>query len=242
MANWADVYDCHFDTDRVPVLLERVEGGEDDADAWEELGYRLILEHDLVSAASFVALPRLVRLASGNASARRLAGEILERAAGQHGYDDLFVDCADAASEFRELLDRHLRSRPADYLATFRALLATEEQFHWAAVLGDFTDDFYLVDCPHCAVEVTIAIGGYGRYSAVRDWNLGDVNRRDLRPGSPDDLSGIGRWMHGIAVRDGKDLLSDGIAHLFGDAECPTCACVFNVANEYTFANRPVLR
>ncbi|MBP0452100.1 hypothetical protein J5Y04_21530 [Kitasatospora sp. RG8] len=241
MVNWAEVYDCRFDTDRVPELLERVES-EDDADTWKELGYRLVLEHDLVSAASFVALPRLVRLASGSASARRLAGEILERAAGHHGCDDLLVDCADAVSEFRELLDRYLQSRPADYLAAFRALLAAEEQFHWAAVLGDFTDDFYRVDCPHCAVEVTIAIGDYGRYSTVRDWHLGDVSRRDLRPVSPEALSGVGRWMYRTAARDGEDMLSEGIAHLFGDAECPSCACVFNVADEYTSANRPVLR
>ncbi|MFJ8040610.1 hypothetical protein ACIRBX_08920 [Kitasatospora sp. NPDC096147] len=238
MVNWAGAYDWWSDTDRVPELLARVESG-DDAEAWRELGYRLVLEHDMVSAAGFVALPRLVRLASDSASARRLAGEILERAAAHHGCDDLFADCAGAVAEFRELLDGYLRSRPADYLASFRALLAAEEQYHWAAVLGDFTDDFHRVDCPHCAVEVTIAIGGHGRYSAVRDWDLGDVDRRHLRPVPPAALAGVGRWMHGTAARDGEDVLAEGITHLFGDAECPSCACVFNVAEEYASANRP---
>ncbi|MEU9048022.1 MULTISPECIES: hypothetical protein [unclassified Kitasatospora] len=42
-----------------------------------------------------------------------------------------------------------------------------------------------------------------------------------------------------MAVRDGQAVLADGIAHLFGEAECPVCASVFNIADEYTHANRP---
>jgi len=135
VVNWAQMRDCWFDVDRVPELLEWVER-QDDAEAWEELGHRLVLEGDLVSPASFAALPRLVRLAPDRAEARGLAGKIMERAAGHHGCDDLLADCVDAIKEFREVLDRHLRSRPADYLVAFRALLAVEEQYHWAAVLG----------------------------------------------------------------------------------------------------------
>ncbi|AQU70097.1 hypothetical protein BBN63_31890 [Streptomyces niveus] len=56
-----------------------------------------------MAPASLAALPRLVRLASGSERARRLAGEILERAAGHHGCDDLLADCAGAVEEFREL-------------------------------------------------------------------------------------------------------------------------------------------
>ncbi|MGW5231011.1 hypothetical protein ACWEQU_01605 [Streptomyces nodosus] len=241
MVNWTQMHDCYMDVDRVPALLERVEL-EDNAEAWEELRYRLVLEHDLVFPAGFAALPRLVRLASRSGRARGLAGTILRRSAGHHGCDDLLADCAGAIAEFRKLLDRHLQSRPVDYLATFLDLLAAEEQYHWSAVLGDFTDDFYHLTCPHCAVEVTIAIGDHGRYSAIRDWHQGDVDRRVLRQASPEGLSGIGRWMHETAVRDGREALADGIAHLFGKGECPRCASVFNIAEEYTSANRPVLR
>ncbi|MGW7712400.1 hypothetical protein [Streptomyces sp. NPDC054771] len=60
--NWAQMYDCYGDVDRVPELLARVEREDDDAEAWDELGYRLILECDLVFPASFTALPRLVHL------------------------------------------------------------------------------------------------------------------------------------------------------------------------------------
>ncbi|MFD8978928.1 hypothetical protein [Streptomyces sp. NPDC059564] len=239
--NWAQTYDCRFGADRVPKLLEQLER-ESDAEAWKELGYRLVLEHDLVCPAGFAALPRLVRLASGNADARRLAGEIMERAAGQHGCDELLEGCADSIVEFRGLLDRHLRSRPADYLVAFRALLAVQEEYHWAAVLGDFTDDFYGLDCPHCAAEVTIAIGCYGRNSAIRDWDLGDVDRRDLRPTPAEQLSGVGQWMHEITARDEESVLANGILNLFGKAECPNCESVFNIADEYAAANRPILR
>ncbi|MGW0773599.1 hypothetical protein ACWD01_08050 [Streptomyces sp. NPDC002835] len=240
MVNWAQMYDCRGDVDRVPELLEHVER-EDAAEAWVELGHRLVLECDLVFPAGFAALPSLVRLASRSAQARGLAGTIVRCAAGGHGCDDLLAGCADAIAEFGQLLDRHLRTRPADYLATFLDLLAVEEQYHWSAAMGDFSDDFYQVTCPHCAADVTIAIGAYGRYSAIRDWHRGDVDRCNLRPASPDGLSGVGRWMHETAVRDGEAVLAHGVAHLFGRAECPRCASVFNIADEYTSANRPVM-
>ncbi|AWZ06094.1 MULTISPECIES: hypothetical protein [unclassified Streptomyces] len=241
MVNWAQMYDWHSDVDRVPELLDRVERG-DGGEAWTELGHRLILERDLVSLAGIAALPRLVRLAARSTEARHLAGEIMERAAGRHGGDDLLVGSVDSIAEFGILLDRHLQSRPADYLVTFRALLAVREQYHWANVLGDFADDFYDLPCPHCATQVTVAIGDYGRYSAIRDWNRGDVDLRDLRPASIEKLSGVGRWMHEMAVRDGEAVLAEGISHLFGRAECPRCASVFTIADEYEAANCPVLR
>ncbi|MCX4781507.1 hypothetical protein [Streptomyces sp. NBC_01264] len=166
----------------------------------------------------------------------------MERAAGHHGCDELLADSADAIAEFGILLDQHLQSRPADCLVTFRALLAVEKQYHWANVLEDFTDDFYDLSCPHCATQVTIAIGDYGRYSAIRDWNLGDVDRRDLRPAPDEELSGVGQWMREVAFRDGEFGLAEGIAHLFGKAECPRCASVFTVSDEYEAANCPALR
>ena len=239
MVDWLWTCDAYGDVGRVPELLERVER-EDDAEAWRDLGLRLCLEGDLLFPVSFAAFPRLVRLASRNARARALAGTILGRAAGEHGCDDLLADCADAIAEFGGVLVRHLESRPVDYLVSFLALLAAEGEYHWAAVLGDFADDFYGVHCPHCSVEVTIAIGDHGRYSAIRDWNLGDVDRRDLRPASREALSGTGRWMYETAARDGEEKLADGIAHLFGKAECPCCGAVFGVADEYARANRPV--
>ncbi|WP_329117399.1 hypothetical protein [Streptomyces sp. NBC_01465] len=240
MSDWVGMYDCFGDVDRVPELLRRAER-EDDALVWDELGHRLCLEDDLVFPAGFAALPHLVSLAAGNQRARELAGTVVRNAAGHHGCDDLLAGCADAIAELRGLVDRHLRSRPVDYLPAFMDLLATGGQYHLSAQLGDFTDDFYHLTCPHCVTEVSIAIGDHGRYSAVRDWNLGDIDRRHLLPASPSELHGTGRWMHETAVRDGQSALATGILHLFGGAECPRCASVFRIAEEYAAANLPVL-
>ncbi|QFQ95660.1 hypothetical protein F9278_05085 [Streptomyces phaeolivaceus] len=193
-----------------------------------------------MSPASFAALPRLVSLAPRSAQARGLAGRILERAAGLHGCDDLLAGCAGAIKELRGVLDRYLRTRPVDYLVSFRALLAVDEEYHWANTLEGFTDDINHVDCPHCGVGVTTAIGDFGHYSQV--WDGDEEIRRDLRPVAAEQLTGTGRWMHRIAVRDGQDVLADGITYLFGKAECPCCASVFTLADEYTSANRPVMR
>ncbi|MGW5479591.1 class I SAM-dependent methyltransferase [Streptomyces sp. NPDC004008] len=39
-------------------------------------------------------------------------------------------------------------------LNSIRALPAAQEEHHWAAVLGDFKDDFHPLACPHCAAKV----------------------------------------------------------------------------------------
>lgn len=240
VVNWSQAYDCYGETRRVPELLERVARGED-ADAWDELGRRLVLEGSMVFPASFAALPRLVALAPRGARARGLAGAVVRCAAGPHGCDDLFARCSGAVAELGDVLDRHLAARPSAYLPAFLDLLAVRGAYHWSAVLGDFSDDFDEVACPHCATDVTIAIGVHGRYSAIRDWHQGDVDLRPLRPATHGTLYGIGRWMHATAVRDGQGALADGIAHLFGRAECPRCASVLGVADEYAAAHRPVM-
>ncbi|GAA2462754.1 hypothetical protein GCM10010405_53850 [Streptomyces macrosporus] len=184
---------------------------QDDTEAWEELGYRLVLEGDLVSPAGFAALPRLT---PRSAAARDLAGRILERAAGHHDCDDLPADCTGAIAEYGAVLDRHLRSRPADYPVSFPALLAVEEEYHWANAMEGFTDDINHVECPHCGVGVTIVIGDFECYSQA--WDGVEEIRRDLRPAAATELTGTGRWMHQITVCDGQEVLANGIADLFG--------------------------
>ncbi|MEV5596488.1 hypothetical protein [Streptomyces sp. NPDC052496] len=86
---------------------------------------------------------------------------------------------------------------------------------------------------------MTIAVGDHGRYSAVRDWERGDIERRELRPVPAGELRDPGRWMHATAVRDGQRRLAEGIRHVFGRAECPACGSVFSIAEAYTDANLP---
>ncbi|WP_224280050.1 hypothetical protein [Streptomyces sp. LS1784] len=111
--DWARIRDSRFGVDRVPALLAQLER-RDDADAWQELGLRLVLEDGLVFPAGLAALPQLVSLAPRSAQARGLAGRILERAAGHHACDAQLADCAVTIADFGEVLDRHVRSRPAD--------------------------------------------------------------------------------------------------------------------------------
>ncbi|MHC3475589.1 hypothetical protein ACYF6T_43985 [Streptomyces sp. 7R007] len=70
VVNWTRMRDCYGVVDRVPVLLEQVEF-EGNAEAWEERGFRLVLEHDLVFPASFAALRRLVQCRIGLAGVMR---------------------------------------------------------------------------------------------------------------------------------------------------------------------------
>lgn len=197
---------------------------------------------ETVSPASFAALPRLTMMAARSTQALELAGEIIRNALRHPDGEAWIADCADTLARLRDLVDEQLQARPADYHRMFRALLAIEGQYHWGAALEDFTDDFYTVSCPHCGVEVTVAIGDYGRYSAIRDWFEGDIDRRALRPATAEGLANPGRWMHATAVRDGQLQLAEGIRHLFGCAECPRCASVFNIAEAYTIANLPLTR
>lgn len=149
VVDWTRVCDSHGTAERVPGLLDRAErgGGEE---VWAELWDRLCLHGETVSPASFAALPRLVKLARTSPQALELAGAIVRGAAHDHEGGALFADCA-AVTELRKLVDRHLRTRPGDWLRGFRDLLATAGQYHWSAVLEDFTDDFYHLPCPSCA-------------------------------------------------------------------------------------------
>lgn len=236
--DWKQVADAHGAVGRVPLLLDQAER-EEAPEAWEELWDRLCLHGETVSAASFAALPRLAALAPMCAQALELASAIVRGTLRQPDGEVLLAGCSNEVARLRELVDQKLRTRPADYIRHFGDLLALAGQYHWSAYLGDFADDFYAVSCPHCEVEVTIAVGDYGCYSAVRDWDRGDVKRRMLRPAPAEELCDPGRWMHATADRDGQLRLADGVRHVFGCAECPACASVFNIAEAHTAANLP---
>ncbi|MGV9887233.1 hypothetical protein [Streptomyces sp. NPDC003395] len=238
MTDWTQVVDAHGATGRVTVLLDQVER-EEAPEAWEELWDRLCLHSETVSPASFTALPRLAILAPTSAQALELAGTIVRGTLQHPDGEVLLSGCADAIAQLRELVDQQLRTRPANYNRIFGDLLALEGQYHWSTALEDFTDDFYNVSCPHCGAELTIAIGDYGCYSAIRDWDLGDIERRALRPAPAEELRDPGGWMHATAVRDEQQGLAEGIRHVFGHAECPACASVFSIADAYTSANLP---
>ncbi|GIG93369.1 hypothetical protein Pen02_83050 [Plantactinospora endophytica] len=109
----------------------------------------------------------------------------------------------------------------------------------WASVSLDFTDEHYHLHCPHCAARLVIVIGGYGHYSAVRDHDDGDIHRVPLAPAIPEDLTGIGRWVHGVATAAGDATLAGGITYLFGRATCGMCGSRFDLADWFEAENTP---
>ncbi|MBM9624524.1 hypothetical protein [Streptomyces zhihengii] len=192
--------------------------------------------------ASIVALPHLAGIAKtedAGDSALDLAGAIAGGLLQSHGADEEVARCATALAELSATAAARLRTGldGKTYLSRLRTILAFDGQPLWFEGLDDFTDSFVCVACPHCDALVTIAVGDYGCYSSIRDWNLGDVHQDPLRPAVPRELTGTGRMLHESAVRDGQQRLAWGLTHLFGRAECPGCGSAFGIADEYAAAN-----
>ena len=234
--DWSEVTDSRGTAERVPILLALAEHEQAPA-VWDELWDRLCLLGETVFPASLAALPYLVDLAASSTRALELAGAIVRAAQQSYATDALLGDCTDSVVQLQILVDAYLRSRPDDYYRAFRDLLAAQGQQLWSVAIGDFEDDFYHVPCPRCGVEVTVVIGEYGRYSAIRGWLAGDTDRRDLMPAQADSLVGVARQMYDLANRDEQQRLAEGLTYLFGQAECPRCADVFAIAESYAAAN-----
>ncbi|MGA5216419.1 hypothetical protein ACPCAE_10125 [Streptomyces cinereoruber] len=234
--------------DEVPPVLERVlRSPSHDEEAWRELRHLLATEGLTVSAASFAALPYLRDIARSGETvavdrALDLAGAIVAGVHQDHGADELVRAVAPVIAELKRMITRRLGDgdlAPATAMALFRARLACAGSSLWSLAEFDFEDGFYTVDCPHCRLRVTIAIGDYGRYSAYRDWDHGDVRRRPLHRADPGDLDGLAAWMHETARALGFAELAEGLTWLFGRAECPDCAGTFVVGDRYAAENEP---
>lgn len=234
--------------DEVPPVLERVlRSPSRDEEAWRELWHLLATEGLTVSAASFAALPHLRDIARAGETtamdrALKLAGAIMAGVHQDHGADDLIRALAPVIVELKQMVARRLADSDlsaATAMALFRAHLAFAGASVWSLAEYDFEDGFYEVGCPHCEVRVTVAIGNHGRYSAYRDWDLGDIRRRPLRPVVAGELSSTARWMHETALGNGWEWMAEGLTYLFGHAECPDCSSTFTIADQYTAENDP---
>ncbi|MGW4723751.1 hypothetical protein [Streptomyces sp. NPDC004291] len=234
--------------DEVPPVLERVvRAPSHDEEAWRELWHLLVTEGLTVSAASFAALPYLRDIARSGETvavdrALELAGVIVAGVHQDHEADELVRAVAPVIAELKRMISRRLGDdglSPATAMSLFRAHLACAGSSLWSLAEFDFEDGFHRVDCPHCGLDVTIAIGDHGRYSAHRDWNHGDVRRRPLVRADPGDLDGVAAWMHETARALGLTDLAEGITWLFGRAECPDCASTFVIGDRYAAENDP---
>ncbi|MEV7777146.1 hypothetical protein [Kitasatospora sp. NPDC088351] len=242
MIDWSTFHDAYGPADAIPVLLERA--ADRDQEAIDGLWGRLC-HQGTVSAASIAALPRLADIAKTAVFgdwALDLAGAIAGGLLQSHVADEEVARYAPALAQLRDTAAARLGPGRdgRTYLGLLKAMLAFDGQPLWFETLDDFTDSFFTITCPHCGASVTIAVGDYGCYSSIRDWDLGDVHQVPLRPATAHELSGVGRMLHELAVRDGRTRLAWGLTYLFGRAECPGCKSVFGIAEEYEAVNAPI--
>ncbi|MFF2819835.1 hypothetical protein ACFVT9_30470 [Kitasatospora cineracea] len=242
MIDWSALNDAYGPADAIPEMIERAVYGDQNAidDLWHHLCHQ-----GTITSASIAALPRLADIAENPSSgewaldlAGGIAAGLLQR---HHGADEEVARQGPVLARLRTTATARLAPglpEPA-YLGLLRSLLAFEGRPLWHTALDDFADAFYTVVCPHCRASVTIAIGQYGCYSSLRDWDLGDIHQVPLRPNRPDNLTGAGQALHDLAERDGQTRLAWGLTYLFGRAECPDCGSLFEIAEEYEAGNAP---
>ncbi|WP_344947363.1 hypothetical protein [Actinomadura miaoliensis] len=231
MIDWARLQGVYGPAHTVPSALQAAETGAEDA--WEELWTQLWHQGSTCEA-GIAALPALASLAQHTNRAVKfpaieLAGEIVGAALREGRPLDEMKELQQPLAMLSASADGRLSERPADYRTYFRAKLALDGFPVLSDILDDFLDFCTEVLCPRCSDKVSIVIGDFGRYSSIRDWDLGDVHPIPLRPAAPDDLQGVEGRLHQAAVRDGQPRLAWGLRHVFGDAECGTCGAVFSV-------------
>ncbi|MEJ3745752.1 hypothetical protein WEI85_20970 [Actinomycetes bacterium KLBMP 9797] len=237
MIDWRSTWDVRGDSGvRVRLLLDRLVR-QPDATVWAELEDRLIVEAECCCSAGFAALPELARLAQSGTNEHRdraldLAALIVRTLHRYDEHDDLVRADPRALAVLHRLAQARLRgcARP-ELVGRLRDTLAFAGYTFWASISLDFTDEHYHLRCPACATRLAIVIGDYGHYSAIRDHNDGDIHRVPLAPATPEGLTGIGRWVHGIATTGGATALADGLTYLFGRATCGMCGSRFDLAD-----------
>ncbi|MGW1996083.1 hypothetical protein [Embleya sp. NPDC001921] len=235
MTDWSLLYHFEGPADDIPALFANLTPQNRER-SWRDLHGKLCRDES-VCTASLAALPLLWEVAVGGAPEDRdaavsLAGEIVSAGRRYRAYDSALAPHALRIAEMATLADAHLADHAHErhYIRLLRDMLALEGYLAWAWVLDDLTDTFLAVHCPHCGADVTIAVGDYGDYSAIRDWHRGDIDRRPLRPAAAGELSPLGARLLSIATRDGHVSLARGLAYLFGTAQCPPCANPFAIA------------
>ncbi|OPC76416.1 hypothetical protein B4N89_47285 [Embleya scabrispora] len=236
MTDWSRLHDFEGSADDIPVLLFAKLAPHNRERAWRALHGRLCRDES-VCPASLAALPLLWEVAVGGSREDRgaavfLAGEIVSAGRRIRCYDRVLDSHAARVAEMAVVADAHLadHAHQAHYVHLLCGLLALQGHLAWAWGLDDLTDAFLAVHCPHCGADVTIAVGDYGDYSAIRDWHRGDIDRRPLRPTVPGEMAPPGARLHAIAVRDGQASLARGLPYVFGTAQCPPCGRAFAIA------------
>lgn len=232
--NWSQLHWLYPPGDAPALFTSPISGPRERA--WRKVEDELCLQEG-VEPQSFAGVPLLWVMATGGCPVDRDAAlSVAGRLVWEGGLDEENVRArgahADLITELAVLADRHLgdHARDARYMSALREMLALEGHLAWVWALDDPTDAFLGADCPRCGVEVTIAVGEHGDYSAIRHWHRGDIDRRPLRPAERAGMSPLGLRLTDIAIRDGRTALSRSLPYMFGQAECPCCGEAFAIA------------
>jgi len=237
MTDWSRLRDAYDNPAHdIPALFAGL-GPNNREQTWRELHARLC-DHESAYPVSFATLPLLWEVATTGTvedrhAALSLAGDIVLGAAREGEGPAVLAPHTRRIADMAALADEHLREHPRDtyYIHMLQATLALSGHPLWGfAITDDLTDAFFDTTCPACAADVIIAIGDHGNHSAIRDWDLGDIDRRPLTPTPPERLLQPGRFLLKIAIRDRHASLTQGLPYLFGHAQCPPCGAVFAVA------------
>ncbi|MFB7477129.1 hypothetical protein [Kitasatospora sp. NPDC056184] len=239
MTDWSRLTHAYGPADDIPDLLDRLVSAPDD-DLWSDL-WSALCHQGTVYPASFAALPWLAgRAGCGDreqeVNALLLAGAILAGAGQSDGAGEVRARFAAETATLLAAVNRQLRTSadPTDYVHLLEAMLGFEGVAGWSEELArGIVNEEYQIACPGCEVDVFIALGERGFFSAAEDYVLakGDVETRPLRPAAPAELDGIGRRLHDLALADGRREVAGVLTYVFGHAVCPVCEVGFAVAD-----------
>ncbi|MER5355611.1 hypothetical protein ABT093_35460 [Kitasatospora sp. NPDC002551] len=239
MTDWSRLSHAYGPADDIPDLLDRIASAPTD-ELWNDL-WSALCHQGSVYPASLAALPWLAGQARGGdreqeVHAVLLAGAIIAGARPAHGAGDVRAQYAAETAVLLAAVNRHLRSGAdaTDYVHLLEAMLGFEGVHGWSEELAwGILNEEYQVACPGCEVDLFIALGERGFFSAADDYAIaaGEVETRPLRPAAPAELDGIGRRLHGLALADGRPELARVLTYVFGHGTCPDCATDFAVAD-----------
>ncbi|OKJ69627.1 hypothetical protein [Streptomyces sp. CB02261] len=240
MTDWPRLSHAYGSAEDIPALLARI-ASESEPGLWNDL-WSALCHQGSVYSASFAALPWLAGMADdedrGQAvNALNLAGAIMAGAEQAHGAGDVRTEHSAEIATLLASVNRHLRSAThrTEYIDLLESVLGFEGIVGWSENLAwGLGNEEYEVSCPGCETDLFIVLGERGFFCTAEDYALsdGDIDARPLRPTTPEDLEGLGRRLHHIALTDGQQDVAHQLTFVFGSATCPDCETEFSVADQ----------
>lgn len=223
------------------ALLAKLSTDGTDSGVWSSLREELYYWHTGESACA--ALPGLAELVRGGGPLVRLravelAGVLIARAdpdaaeIRERYSEQLSVLLDEVRGELaRECTD--VDHEPDAFVYRIRAMLALEGETEWFRRLDGLLGGEFEIKCPDCSAVMFVALGAHGVFTCWDDDTLDDEAADDtaLIPANPNQLTGLGHRLHGLAVSARQHILARHLTYLFGRTACPCNAHEFTPAD-----------